>query len=206
MDSHNIESLPKLADFMVSLGWDKELPIFLMNVHEPGCQRYCHAISSRHLMRKFIQMILNNPSLYVFRETFNLPHYLERAFVKRERYRPRFWGCGANTSLFIYDPHGCIFPCYESVGDQRHVIGWYMPRFKLNKQTYALWRGRTVFAIPQCEKCNLAFFCGGGCSIMAFTKTGSIMQPECDMMRGIAEYIVPFLFNTMKDKLLRNEG
>jgi len=193
VDSVNLEHLPSLADFAISRGWGDSMHIFLMNVHQSCYNKYCHAISSSDFMKRVIRLVLDNPSLRIFRETFNFV-YLEKIFLEGERYRPRFWSCGANTSLFIYDPHGKIYPCYESVGISEHAMGEYSPQLKFDDTVYQLWRGRTVFAIPECSHCNLSFFCGGGCAILAHTKTGSIMKPDCDLIQSIVRDVIPFLY------------
>lgn len=118
----------------------------------------------------------------------------------KARYRPRFWGCGAHTSLVIYDPHGNIYPCYESVGSPQHAIGVYNPRLKFDEKKRQLWRSRTVFTIPECRQCNLAFFCGGGCAMMAYTETGSIIKPHCDYTKSIVNYVIPFLYHQSQIK------
>lgn len=125
-------------------------------------------------------------------------------FFEGEKFRPKFWWCSANTSFFVYDPEGDVYTCHFVAEDRKHTIGRYMPKLEFNMKAFKLWKERTVSTIPEYKECNLAFFMEEVLHHGLY-KTGSIMQPRCNGVRGIVEYTVPFLFNTMRDKLLRNE-
>lgn len=102
-------------------------------------------------------LFLKDRRMDVLFQTFRYPNVLLEHLFAGEPFKPRFWACGAHTSVLVYDPLGDIYPCYEAVGEEVHKIGEYMPVLQFNEQ-FNQWRNRTVFTIPECRECNLAFF------------------------------------------------
>jgi uncharacterized protein len=99
--------------------------------------------------------------------------------------RIRFCSLGNNTFRII-DPIGDIYECYEEVGDKKRRIGTISDgklKFFPLKKSYSK---RNILNIPECLKCSLALFCGGGCPTRARTQTGSIFKPYCHQNK---EYI-----------------
>jgi uncharacterized protein len=84
-----------------------------------------------------------------------------------------------NDTVRIIDPLGDVYDCYEDAGNKKRRIATFsngeLKYFSL-KKTYS---NRNILNIPECLKCSLALFCGGGCAIRARTQTGSIFNPYC---------------------------
>jgi uncharacterized protein len=91
----------------------------------------------------------------------------------------RFCSLGNDTFRMI-DSLGDIYDCYEELGDRKRRIGTFAANDKLTfyplKKTYS---NRHILNIPECLKCSLALFCGGGCAIRARLQTGSMFKPYC---------------------------
>jgi uncharacterized protein len=83
-------------------------------------------------------------------------------------------------AMYLFDPFGDIYPCWEVIGHPAHRIGIYGPGL-LEFDTGALkqWHHRSVVQISACQSCPYLFFCGGGCEAFAYKTTGSLDQPHC---------------------------
>lgn len=196
VDSQNIHTLPEFAQFYREK-WYPTVYAFVTNVCASECVSYSPLISAEEFTRELISLFRKDERMDVFLQTFRYPNVLLEHLFTNSPFKPRFWACGAHTSIFIYDPVGDIYPCYQSVGDQVNKIGVYTPALEFN-DTYAEWRGRSVFAIDECRECNIAFFCGGGCAYGAYTTKGSIYKPYCDKIKFSVKYEVPYLYHLLK--------
>ena len=88
--------------------------------------------------------------------------------------------CGSNMAMYLFDPFGDIYPCWEVIGHAEHRIGVYGPGFfELDKDAVHRWHHRSVVQIPACRSCPYLFFCGGGCEAFAYRATGRFDQPHC---------------------------
>jgi len=94
--------------------------------------------------------------------------------------RPSF--CGAHDRMYIFDPFGDIYACWERTGDSNIRIGRVLPdgEVELREDQLALWRGRTVASNPVCRRCRYALHCGGGCAVLALGSNGSYHSNYCD--------------------------
>lgn len=72
--------------------------------------------------------------------------------------------CGSQSSSYVFDPYGKIYPCLEVVGTPMHQIGCYnkgiLEQYNDNKTN---WRATNVMSFSPCRKCKYALLCGGGC-------------------------------------------
>jgi uncharacterized protein len=94
--------------------------------------------------------------------------------------RPSF--CGAHDRMYIFDPFGDIYSCWERTGDPGIRTGRILPdgEVELREDQLALWRERTVASNPVCRRCRYALHCGGGCAVLALGEHGSYNSNYCD--------------------------
>lgn len=88
--------------------------------------------------------------------------------------------CGANVGMFIFDPRGDLYTCWEFVGQEHGKVGRYWPVWNIDEALLDQWRGRTVANIPKCRECKYALFCGGGCEAFAYRKHGCFLSSYCN--------------------------
>lgn len=198
VDSENINHLPEFAQFYQEK-WYPAVYAFVTNVCASECVHYSSLISAEEFTKELIELFVEDERMEVFLQTFRYPNVLLEHLFTGKPFKPRFWACGAHTSIFIYDPVGDIYPCYQAVGDHVNKIGVYTPELKFN-DTFHQWRNRSVFTIKECRECNIAFFCGGGCAYGGYTTTGSIYSPYCDKIKFSVKYEVPYLYYLLKTK------
>ncbi len=70
--------------------------------------------------------------------------------------------CGASGGMYIFDPHGDIYNCLESVGRREHRIGTFGDKIRIYGQAAEEWRVRSLSG-RDCFQCKYLLFCAGGC-------------------------------------------
>ncbi|MDI1451083.1 radical SAM protein [Polyangium sp. 6x1] len=107
-----------------------------------------------------------------------------RIFEKRVDPLPSFRTsfCGAHTTMYVIDPFGDIYACWERTGDPSIRIGAIREdgEVAMNSAVFAAWRRRNVTSNPVCRKCRYAMHCGGGCAVLAEGQHGTIYANHCD--------------------------
>jgi uncharacterized protein len=98
--------------------------------------------------------------------------------------RPSF--CGAHDRMYIFDPFGDIYACWERTGDRDVRIGSVTPEgdVEFRFDPLQLWHGRTVASNPVCRRCRYALHCGGGCAVLALSENGEFNSNYCDGFAG----------------------
>jgi uncharacterized protein len=95
-------------------------------------------------------------------------------------FQPSF--CGAHTRVWVFDALGDLYACWERAGDGVSRIGRLSEAGELmmNPPSLKVWRERTVASNPVCNRCPYAFYCGGGCALLAEAKNGKLHSNFCD--------------------------
>jgi len=102
--------------------------------------------------------------------------------------------CRYKKNAITIKPNGEVAPC---TGFNRVVLGnirkaplkkiWY------SRKTQAI-KNLPIRKVRECAKCELYPFCGGGCRILAFEKTGSLYQKDsdaCELYQLFQKEILP---------------
>lgn len=200
-DAQNIDDLPALASFFISKGWHTIASVELMVSHiiQSLTKDYKYILEPGDAYKKMVELYEEYPQMEIFLPSIRGSNPLVNIFFKGEEWRPKYWYCGANSYMLFFDPYGYIYPCYMVVGKQKFAIGQFHPHFTFFSHAKT-WRERSCFSIPQCRECSYSFFCGGGCAYRQYLRSGSLSDPYCDIVKGMAEWYVPFLHKKMKEK------
>lgn len=188
VDRTNLDDLPAMAEEFVARGWDRH----------PGFGAYTSPVragngktgaettlSSWELDRALTAMREEHPGLVVLAR----PDEGMRAKVRRifddprnilPSLRPSF--CGAHDRMYIFDPFGDIYACWERTGEPDVRIGHVTPEgdVELRDDQVHAWHDRTVASNPVCRRCRFALHCGGGCAILALGQNGQFNSNYCD--------------------------
>ncbi|HTG32235.1 MAG TPA: radical SAM protein [Thermoanaerobaculia bacterium] len=188
VDRNNLGQLPAMADEIVARGWDRR----------PGFSAYTSPVragngktearstlSSWELDRALTAMREEHANMRVLaRPDEGMRGRARRIFAAGEEVlpnlRPSF--CGAHDRMYIFDPFGDIYACWERTGDRDVRVGHVTPEgeVELQEDQLQIWRGRTVASNPVCRRCRFALHCGGGCAILALGKNGEFNSNYCD--------------------------
>jgi uncharacterized protein len=108
-------------------------------------------------------------------------------------FRPSF--CGSNMGMFLFDPFGDLYPCWDVVGRSEFKIGHFFPgSLQLDREAQRPWQERMVAQIPECRRCRYALLCGGGCTIQAYRASGRFDAPMCHDFPEQFELALPALY------------
>ena len=200
VDRNNLSDLPAIADEIRARGWDRH-PRFTAYTSPVragnGKTDRKEVFSSWDLDREMTSMREEHPGLEVLaRPDESLCARARRIFDSPGEVlpslRPSF--CGAHDRMYIFDPFGNIYACWERTGDPEVRIGRVLPHGEVELKTDQsdLWRSRTVASNPVCRRCRYALHCGGGCAVLAFSGNGNFHSNYCDgfasrFRAGIAE-------------------
>lgn len=194
IDRNNIKQLPELADEIIARGWHKyeTFATYTAPIHGSNDKTDVKTtFNSWQLQKALKEMHQEYPNMQVIlppddgmpdtiKQIFE--QYQERAQKKKvlPPYQASF--CQAHKKMYVFDPFGDIYACWERTGDQKIRIGYLNENSEvvLNEELNQTWRNRTVITNPVCRKCSYALYCGGGCAVQAMEHNGNYYSNYCD--------------------------
>ncbi|MBM2832383.1 MAG: radical protein, partial [Dehalococcoidia bacterium] len=195
-DAQNIAYLPQLADYISARGWldsGSSLQCDLAPVLDHrGDSTYCHMMPEADLLKALTE-VTKDSSLTkdIFRtQPFRVLHHMASLLGGRKGSPgPCFQYCEANSpNFFVFGADGFIYPCGEAIGNRDMAIGRFLPQYESWPDREQIWRGRSTSNIPQCRECNLAGFCGGGCTFSALARHGTPQAAVCSNAQQVLEH------------------
>ncbi|HDQ72459.1 MAG TPA: radical SAM protein [Chloroflexi bacterium] len=186
IDRDNIHQLPELADEIIARGWDQEekfsaytSPISAAN--EKTAVKT--TMSSHQLDKALTEMREQYPSLAVIsRPDDNLEDRIWHIFDKQANPSFKASFCAAHNTMYVVDPFGDLYACWERTGDPNIRIGYITADgdVVLNVEQEKTWRSRNVTSNPACRQCRYALYCGGGCAARALNRYDELFTSYCD--------------------------
>ena len=110
--------------------------------------------------------------------------------------------CGATTGLYIFDPLGKIYTCWDSVGMAGHETGTYSMDGPILNGMNLNWLNRSPATIEECKDCKYAFFHFGGCASLPMGSKGTIFAPACYDFQDNFIYVGQNFFKQGLEKIL----
>lgn len=188
IDRNNIELLPHIANEFVARGWYERpgFSAYVAPVHgerEPANGKT--TFTSWQLNQAMAELKARHPN--VARISFgdgNLMHRVRRLFGMREDPLPAFRSvyCSAHTTMYVVDPFGDLYACWERTGNASLRMGHIADSGDvfMRREIMEAWRSRNVTSNPVCRKCRYAPYCGGGCAALAEEHGGDMHKSYCD--------------------------
>jgi len=87
--------------------------------------------------------------------------------------------CDANGSMYIFDLHGDIYPCWDVTGLKQHAIGRYGAEGHRLFDCRQQWIDRCPAVIPKCQGCKYVFFHFSGCRAIPLRTGQGLQDPAC---------------------------
>jgi uncharacterized protein len=209
VDAHNLPHLGQLADLLASWGWLGEASFrcqLAPVTDHVGAGHYPHLMREDELVEPVLRLWRDRPELgdaidfRLFRVLGHLMSTIESA--PGPRVMPRFHYCEADRGdIFTLGPDGLIYVCPESIGDRAQAIGAYSPSYECWPKRRAQWEERNVLELPECQDCNIATLCGGGCAYAALQRFGDPMHGMC---AGAPEIVAAYVA-TLTDRWATGE-
>ncbi|MFB3883489.1 MAG: radical SAM protein [Armatimonadota bacterium] len=210
LDAHNLEALDDVLALVERRGWfgraHFQCQIAPVTDHV-GTSSYPHMMGEDELVEPVLSLWQQRPELrkMVQFHLFRVLHHLISVTEPGEGARalPRFHYCEADRGdVLTFGPDSLVYVCPESAGNARYAVGTYFPRFSLRANRLRLWRGRSVLTLPECRRCNIATFCGGGCAYSALRQCGRTMRGMCGRAPEIVQAYVRFLQRRLQENSL----
>jgi len=188
VDRGNIHLLPELAEEIIRRGWDK-YPIFTAYaapIHPAYDGTDKDPLFNSWELNKALEALKEGyPEVGLLRrQDDSLTAGARRILQKRSDPLPGFRSsfCGAHNKMYVLDPFGDLYACWERTGDPSVRIGTIAEdgTALVSPATMASWRSRSVATNPVCRKCRYATYCGGGCAVLAEGQSGDMHANHCD--------------------------
>lgn len=111
--------------------------------------------------------------------------YILKALTKNMAlsFRPVY--CGAHEGMYIFDPFGEIYTCWEMVGKKEYTVGTYNKNLKINNVEMELWHAKNIGNKAGCKNCVYSLICGGGCTAKLELKGKSYKQMYCSSFPSV---------------------
>ncbi len=87
--------------------------------------------------------------------------------------------CAATTGMYIFDPLGRIYSCWDTVGIASKEVGSYSAKGYVLNDRAEEWKKRSPAYIDDCKDCKYLFFHFGGCASIPLSSKGTILAPAC---------------------------
>ena len=188
LDRSNIAQVPALVDELYARGWPGQegFSVYSAPIHASNEQTDRRTtFDAWQLDRALSELRREHPRMaLVARPDEGLRNRTRRLFAGDEspipQLRPVF--CGAHSKMYIFDPFGDIYACWEKTGDAKIRVGHIEPsgKVQIEPRVEASWRSRNVASNPVCRQCRYALHCGGGCAILALGRRGTLHSNYCD--------------------------
>jgi len=196
IDTENVKHIHKLSDFYYKEGWFDNNNFSASYGITMNPIRGKSDLCTRDDPNTIIK-ILNNieehwKKLYKWGFKFDRVEHIISVLTGRGSFKPKAWYCNAGKNMFVFDPMGKIYACWENVGHDQE-IGYYIPKLKFN-EIASQWAERTIDNIPECWKCKMNLLCGGGCGYEAYRKFNTLMSLACHEPEAVMRIIVPFIY------------
>lgn len=188
IDRANITHLPRLAEEFERQGWTEDslfssyvAPIAATN-ENVSQQSTFDSWELNEALRKLRE---HHPVIrHIGTHDQGLAERARQIFDERSDPLPNFKTdfCGAHNTMYVLDPFGDIYACWERTGDRSLRIGTIteMGEVLMNSALLEQWRSRDVTTNSVCRKCRYATYCGGGCAILAEEDHGTVFANHCD--------------------------
>lgn len=187
IDRNNIEELPDLARELSSRGWPthRNFSVYTAPINAVNDQTDRKTtFNSWQLDQALSQLREEHPATEIFGRPDETIRVRARQIFEGEdpmpQLRPSF--CGAHDQMFIFDPLGDVYACWERTGDKKIRIAHVSAegKLELKYEVNDEWRSRSVASNPVCRQCRYALHCGGGCAILALGQRGTFHANYCD--------------------------
>lgn len=171
LDKSNFSEVEELMQFYRERGFldKRNFNCYLARIidHDKVCHDSSIEIHCADFYEKGQNLKKKNPKDNTFKVSdYNLKEVIKGLIKGDNLFTPKINYCGANNGMFILDPFGDIYTCWEKLGIKSHRVGTFSEGLNYDVNVLNAWHGRTVAETDQCSKCKYALWCGGGCAGM----------------------------------------
>lgn len=195
IDQKNINGLEILSDIFYQKGWVKfnNFSPYTVPLHHSGKPLKKSYFTLGDFMSEMDS--IRSRKMGIIRENdYDVLTNFKNALRKGSLLHFRASHCGSNRGMYLFDPFGDIYACWDAVGNQNNKVGAYYSELSLIQTEIDKWHKRIISAIPECSKCKYAFFCGGGCAQFAYNRSGCYFSSYCSDFPKVFHKFVPIAY------------
>ena len=191
IDRDNVADLPTVAREIEKWGWPSSpgFSVYVAPIHAGNDKTEEATTMDSWVLKKSLSDLGEEfPEIKIIGHTDNsLRGRLRGIFENRNDPMPGFrvGFCAAQSTMYIFDSFGDVYACWEHTGDPDIRVGHVSADGEFvseggEQERDENWRSRSILSNPQCKSCRFAFYCGGGCANLAWSRTGDIHSSFCD--------------------------
>lgn len=187
-DAENIDQLLPLNEMFKSKGWSAN-PNFQPSaavVHSAGKRKQPETkrpITHLELLRATLDLRESDHSSIGSYEGV-VETFIQQAVFGKGYAFQSVASCSAETGQLMFDPYGQVFSCWEDVGCAEFKVADYdVSGIHYIGNGYSEWLSRSPDKIHNCSECQYALIHKSGCGQHARTRTGSILNSECESFK-----------------------
>lgn len=191
IDRENVEKLPALAGEIKKWGWPSSpgFSAYVAPIHAGNDKTEEETTMDSWVLKKSLnELVEDYPEVKIIGHSDNsLLSRLRGIFENRNDPMPGFrvGFCAAQSTMYIFDSFADVYACWEHTGDPEIRVGHVSEDGEFvsdggEEERDENWRSRSILSNPQCKSCRFAFYCGGGCANLAWSRTGDIHTSFCD--------------------------
>lgn len=130
---------------------------------------------------------------------YGISNTFYHAMINNKAVSMRSFFCLAQVNGYVIAPLGKLYPCWEVLGDDSHMIGKLKSdTVQWNSEVLKQWRTFDITKREKCSKCKYALFCGGGCPAHAM----SGKNVHCNFFKGIFNHAINRAYRKYINNLL----
>jgi uncharacterized protein len=205
LDKTSIKMLPDLVSVMKEKGWFDH-PDFSSHV---GSVHDCFSNlpereTANHLKvhagnRQLVQICRENPEIA---DLVGIDWHGARTFMQSGMlFPPSYKTCAGATRTFAFDLYGGIYICETTVGKPECRVGSFSPTLQWNEQVMSWFEQRNLLTLDECQSCNQALFCAGGCPFTGQVKGGTLQDLGCRAMKETLEYGLNYYWPQIRERM-----
>lgn len=176
VDRLTVSTLSTLIRIMEENGWflQENFWAYISTLHCPAKLFSQRVLRDSELFQEFdnLKDLVSEP-----KKIFINDGGIKRLFKKglsNARFPPvRASFCVAGAPLYVFDPFGDVYGCWETIGDTKQRVGRYFPELKIGSEFKELWARINITNLPKCQKCRYALFCAAGCAYQIYNDSVS---------------------------------
>lgn len=106
--------------------------------------------------------------------------------------------CGVQSNVYIFDPYGNLYSCFEAVGIKSHISGVYHRGIEFSEERIK-WHDRNIGNKIKCSVCKYGLLCGGGCLAKTLRMEDNFDKSYCDNYGDTLKRSVNMVFNSWQN-------
>ncbi|MEN2774754.1 radical SAM protein [Acetivibrio clariflavus] len=199
IDGDNLHQIGELIKFYNEKGWTRKdnfsynfKSVYTCKVKEE------HEITDKDISQELLKYKSKGEHYKYVGQYSRLYHVLYELLKNNRMMLLKAEFCGSvGGGMVVVDPYGFLYPCWEVIGDEQHIIGKIEGGKFVYNDNFSYWSDRSVNKIEQCSTCAYGMFCGGGCPAHAKSIEGDIYKAHCEQYSDVFNEVLLETYNRL---------